>query len=117
MKEDIFYVGIKNPLELRKNLLENSKNIIKNLQRHEHFKAIREEKIEQIMKLKSVMNDIKKLNIRLKAELPKTELRAKREKPAPSKKTTSLRKTPKKSEIERLEKELDFIESKLKDIS
>ncbi len=55
MNDNIFYVGIKNPIDVRKNLLESSKYIIKNLQRHERFKAIRGEKIGQIMKLKEIM--------------------------------------------------------------
>ncbi len=115
MNDNIFYVGIKNPIDVRKNLLESSKYIIKNLQRHERFKAIRGEKIGQIMKLKEIMYDVGKLNARLKAELPKTELRAKET--AKEYKTSIPGKVKKASEIEMLEKELDFIESKLKDIS
>lgn len=122
MKEDLFYVGIKNPLDVRRSLLESYKHMIKGLQRHERFKEVREEKAEQIIKLKNVMGDIEKLNARLKAELPKTELRAKKEKET-EKEGRKLSKHahskhPKKvSEIERLEKELDEIENKLSDIS
>ena len=109
MKENTFHVGIKDPIELRKNLLESSRDIIKSLQKHERFKAIREEKIEQIIKLKNVMGDIEKLNKRFKAELPKIELRAKKEEISKKyKKTKPFRNI---SEVEKLEKELDFIEA------
>ena len=114
MKENIFYVGVKDPIELRKSLLESSRDIIKSLQKHESFKEIREEKTEQIIKLKNVMSDIEKLNKRLKAELPKIELRAKEE---ISKKYKKIKPSKNISEIEKLEKELDFIESKLNEIS
>lgn len=116
MKENIFHVGIKDPIELRKNLLESSRDIIKSLQKHERFKAIRERKIEQIIKLKNVMSDIEKLNKRLKAELPKIELRAKEKEEIP-KKYKKIKPSGNISEVEKLEKELDFIESKLNELS
>jgi len=116
MKENLFYAGIKNPVELRKSLLESSRDVIKSLQKHERFKVVREEKAEQIIKLKNVMNDVEKLNIRLKAELPKTELRAKKEEGIPKNYKKTARPSN-MSKIEQLEKEIDFIESKLKDIS
>lgn len=118
MKEDIFYVGIKNPLDVRRGLLESYKYMIKGLQMHEKFKSTREEKIEQIIRLRNVMEDIEKLNARLKAELPKTELRAKNTNVEQTMPKTTYSRAPKKmSEVERLERELDDIESKLSEIS
>ena len=119
MTNDVFYVGIKDALTVRKDLLICSKDIIKNLQKYERFKQTREEKIKLIMELSHIMRDLEKLNLRLKADLPKIELRAKKAtslQNAPAKTRKGKKRalvTKKESEIEKLEKELNFIESKL----
>ena len=75
-KEEVFYVGVKDPIEIRRSLLESSKEIVQYLQRAERFKATRTEKAEQIAKLKQTMREITSLTRKLKTALPKTQIRA-----------------------------------------
>jgi len=121
MKEqDVFYVGIKDPVSVRRDILESSKDIIKNMQSFEKFKDAREERVKLIMHLKHMMDDLQKLNARLKAELPKVELRASEVQQSKGKTTVKKTKTVKTktvSEAARLEKELDEIESRIKGLS
>ena len=39
-----FFVNLKDPIDLRREILESSKSVIEGLQRFEQFKRIREEK-------------------------------------------------------------------------
>ena len=136
--DEVFYVGMKDPIEIRRSLLESSKEMVQYLQRAEKFKAVRTEKAEEIAKLKEIMNDATKLISKLKTSLPKTKIRtrmhkheeevmkealvkelgeakeefevaAKEAKPAEVKKA----KPKPASELEKLESELSAIESKL----
>jgi len=75
-KEEVFFVGIKDPIELRRSLLESSKEMVQYLQRNERFKEIRKEKAEEILKLKALIEDMQKLMRKVKSELPKTNIRA-----------------------------------------
>ena len=75
--DGVFYVGVKDPIEIRRSILESSKEMLQYLQRAEKFKEVRKEKTEQIVKLKETMNDVHVLVRKLKAHLPKTGLRSK----------------------------------------
>jgi uncharacterized membrane protein YkoI len=134
---DVFYVGVTEPIEIRRNILECSKDIIQYLQRFEKFKQVRLEKEEEIRKLKETTHDIRVMVRKLKAALPKTKLRAMLHKheeevmmSAPVEKETKAakKKASKKSEektaqervperhvteLEKLESELGEIESRL----
>jgi len=123
-KEKAFYVGIKEPLDLRKNLLEQSKMVVKSLQKYERFKDIRRKKIENIMNLKNIIKEIKKLNNDLMSKLPETKIKTERKerKIVPKDKKeieVELSKTDikKMGELEKLEAELSSIESKLNTLS
>jgi len=74
-KEEAFYVGINDPIEIRRSILESSKDIVQYLQRAERFKAIRAEKTEQLDKLKVLSKEIQSLMRKLRSGLPKTKLR------------------------------------------
>jgi len=98
MEED-FFVGLNEPTEIRRNLLEASKLVIQNLQRHEKITLIREEKLR---KIKALSNDIKKIKVmsnELKDLLPKTSI-----------KTTKVTNS---TELRKLEHELTEIEEEL----
>lgn len=120
-EKELFFVGVKNPVELRRTVLEGSKDIIENLQKYEKFKAVREEKAKQIEKLRAIIKEIYKFVAKLKAELPTTSLRAEEieEKPKKIIKGRKVKREikiePKKelTELEKLESELDVIENKL----
>lgn len=75
-EEDVFFVGVEDPIELRRSILESSKDLLQYLQRFEKFKEVRMEKQEQLLKLSAVGEEIRKLVRKLKAELPKTRIRA-----------------------------------------
>jgi hypothetical protein len=130
---DVFYVGVNEPVEIRRNILECSKDIIQYLQRFERFKQVRLEKEEEIRKLKETTHDIRVMVRKLKNALPRTKLRAmlhkheeeimmaEKEKPAKKKvvkkvvEEVSQERVPerKATELERLEAELGEIESRL----
>lgn len=105
MKEDFFYVGIKEPVELRRSLLESSKLVIQNLQKYEKIRGIREEKLKQTEELKNLLAEIKRLNNKLKAAFPRM---VPREIPAEKK----AKKEP--DEIRVLEQELSEVEEELR---
>jgi hypothetical protein len=124
VKQEPFYVGIKDPTELRRTLLESTRDIVQHLQKSERFKAVRKEKLEEIAKLKSLIKEITKNINKLKQVLPKTKLRASKaaapekavvEKPREEiKERHKIEERPKPStELEKLESELNEIEKRL----
>lgn len=137
-KEEVFFVGMKDPIEIRRSLLESSKEMVQYLQRAERFKKVRAEKAEEIAKLKATIREIHSLVRKLKAKLPKTKIRAKLhshekkyEKEAVTEKLAEeiivkkpvkatapkVEKKKSETELEKLEKELGEIESRLTRLS
>ncbi len=136
-KEEVFFVGVQDPIEIRRTLLESSKEMLQILQRYEKFKEVRKEKHAAIAHLKEDLKNIQALFARFKKRLPTTHLRlllqkeqAKVEKPAKVKKGVKkgskekVLKTQKEkakvklikkemSDLEKLESELAAIEGKL----
>ena len=115
---ELFFVQVKEPSEVKRIILESLKDILEMLQMFEKSRHARHEKLVKIQKLRSLMKDANKLIGDLKAKLPQTSLKgaAAREdkqpkKPAKKKEEQQPRKT---SELERLEAELSAIEGKLK---
>ena len=128
--EDVFYVGVKSPDDFRKDLLEGTKSVIHLLQRYERFKKVRIEKIEETLKLREVISELMLLNKKLKASLPQTKLRnlpkinlPEFEEPRKVKAKDTLQKMKveqavrSRSDLEKLEEELNFIEGKLGNIN
>lgn len=76
-EDEVFHVGVKNPTELRRGILENSRDMVKFLKRYEKIKDIREEKKQAIKRLKKDSKDIREAINKLKEHLPRTKLRAK----------------------------------------
>jgi len=132
MKEEsnIFFVGVREPEEVKKNLLESLKEVVESLRRFEKFKEIREEKARNISKLRDDIKELAGVASRLKAALPETKLRIavesfkKPKKKRHAGKKAEAQKTEVKkeaidkvrrpvSELEKLEAELSAIESKL----
>ena len=75
MEEELFFVGIRDPIEIRKELLTSSKNLIDSLRKFEQYKDIKEEKSQHIMELKRVFDEILVLNKKLRNHLPRTPLK------------------------------------------
>lgn len=133
-----FYVGIVNPKEVRKNLLESSKIFVQALQRYEKVKEIKEEKQKKIVELKGIIADISFTITELRTHLPdytitslpkkekkKEEItmlptQIKRTKPTAKAKSSKKGKKTKnpevkpKTEVSRLQNELKTIETKLR---
>ena len=108
MDENVFYVGIKEPIQLRRLLLECSKEILQSLQDYEKIQAIREEKIQNIMQLKTLIKEIYNLNSQLGRILPKAQLRASEE---PKQIIPSEHR--RRQELDTFQNQLDAIEQKL----
>ena len=112
-KAQDFFVNIESPSELRRPILESSREVIHLMQDFESLKSIRTEKSETMEKLDNVMKEISVLVTKLKAELPKV--------PA-SKKKTTLKKTSvrKKTVVKKVESkpksDLDKLEAELNDV-
>ncbi len=116
-----YFVAVKNPEDVRRNLLTTSKTIITGLAQYERFRQVRHEKLESIRKLRLDLKHTATLISKLKMHLPSLEVHVVAPKPAPMKITSPQKAlvtrapTPKKelNELERLEAELDDIEKKL----
>jgi len=146
-QEDVFFVGLKEPSQLRRTVLETSKEAVHTLQQYERFKEVRIEKTKEILRLKGIFKELDNLITKLKVKLPKTSLRVKAAKEEEEAKIiidegnnieeeikehrakggrkklrnvkNALVKKPAKrlSEVEKLEAELNDIEEKLGNIS
>ena len=75
-KDDLFYVGVRDPIELRNTLLESSKDLIQYLQRFEKLRITREEKKREMGNLKEALKEITKEAAKLKRLIPKAKIRA-----------------------------------------
>ncbi|MBL7055841.1 hypothetical protein ISS07_02930 [Candidatus Woesearchaeota archaeon] len=123
-EDDLFFVEVKEPNEIRRGILESLKDIVENLQRFEKFKEIRKEKMHNIEILRTDLKDLNKQITNLKSAFPDTKLREIKTKLKPTidkKKTKKRKHKPKeviqekpKTELDRLESELGAIEEKLK---
>ena len=127
---ELFFVQVNDPGEVRRNILETLRDIVEVLKRFEKFKHLRHEKLEKINKLRGLLKETNKIFGNLKAKLPQTNLRATviREIPKQPKKThhrkgkkmkVAEEKMPKKemTETDKLEAELTAIENKLKSLT
>lgn len=125
-KAEVYYMGIPNPVEIRKNILESARDMVQFLQMFEKFRIIREEKKQASALLKKHVRELTTLTNKIKTMLPKTSLRTKSKKIEPEKiekveTIEALKEAPQKSElpdidvddIEELETELRDIEDKL----
>jgi uncharacterized protein (DUF885 family) len=144
--EETYYIGISEPLEIRRTILETSKSIIQAMHRYEKYKSYRDEKFQLIKTLNKEMNELNTMISALKSALPKSTIVVKkaREEYLAAKKVGDvvaqevkgndvkveisstpklqapqvLTKTKKElSEIEKLELELSDIESKLSSLN
>lgn len=124
----LFFVQIKEPVEVRRNILETLKEIVEVLQRFEKFKQMRHEKLERINKLRVLLRQANRMLGDLRGKLPQTNLRAAAARESPvhkahhkkRKKSKKEDKEPQKKEltqVEKLEAELSAIESKLKSLA
>lgn len=69
--EDFYFVSIKRPLELRRQILECSRKTIYSLQDYQRLVLFRERKLKEIKKLDSLMKELLFLNKKLNDKLPR----------------------------------------------
>lgn len=111
-EKDIF-VGIKDPKEVRRAMLEALRDLISLLQKSEEMKRVRAERYETVAELRARMNDIAIDLARLEQMLPKyTFEKPKIEEVVEKKEGKKPR--AKEEDIELLERELAEVEAKLK---
>jgi chromosome segregation ATPase len=75
MEQKDYFVGIYDPVDVRRNLLESSRNIVKSLESFDNLQRIRHDKLKSIKELKSMMNEIDMILAKLKEKLPNAHLR------------------------------------------
>ena len=73
-KEDGIFVGVKDPLRVRKDILESSRDVLDGLKSYESFKQVREEKRMLFEQLRSDARSISLLIGRLRGELPQLKV-------------------------------------------
>lgn len=117
MSEELF-VGIPEPIDVRRNLLESSRDLIKCLQTYEKLELIRNQKLKYFKEMKRVSAELDLLITKLKQKIPKQGIR-KLEKTEQKKKITEELITPNKklkSDLKKLEEQLQEIEEQLKNL-
>ncbi|MBW2980233.1 hypothetical protein KY360_02345 [Candidatus Woesearchaeota archaeon] len=131
-EEGVFFVGVKDPDGLRRDILQTAREAIETLQLFDRFSSVRNEKINYIVELKSDLREITRLLSKIKAVLPKAKLRIKLhehekfagkfeevqakkkgKKKGAKKEAPVIKEKPMSSELEKLESELSAIEGKL----
>lgn len=127
-KEDkeLFFVEVREPNEVRRNILESLKSILESLQSFEKFKEARKEKVHRIEKLDRDIRVLGKHISRLKGILPEAKIREAvvqrpKEEEEPRKKHRHHKKKTEEvkrplTEVDRLESELGAIEEKLRSL-
>lgn len=121
-KNEVFYMGISNPIEIRKNILESARDMVQFLQMFEKFRIIREEKKQATILLKKHIKELNILTNKLKVALPKTSFRTKsKTEETPEikepQKIEIIEEEPKKSEIPDIDiDDIEALESELKEI-
>ncbi|MBI5388982.1 hypothetical protein HZB01_01225 [Candidatus Woesearchaeota archaeon] len=105
------YIGISDPLTVRRALLETSKEAISYLQRFEEFKKVRTEKLAFISEYHTTIHDLQKQMAKLRSLMPNTSLHATM--PEPKHKVKVKQQAVEQPEIDRLKQELSRIESQL----
>lgn len=114
-KQEEFFIRISEPAEIRRNLLQSSKTLLACMQSHEKVKRLRERKMEQLLRLRSIMRETAVLLGKFRGILPKERLTAmvkKYEQHAIGFESAAP-KEPSGTELEALEREIAQIEERL----
>ena len=119
IEPEVYYVGIKEPVALRRELLLNSRGLIHSLKKYELFKELRKEKILYVYELRRVMEELSVLQRKLRRALPSSKLQGlekKQELPKQKKELVQQEINAEKTRLELLESELDKIEERLEEL-
>lgn len=122
--EDIVYVGIDEPVAVRRNLLEASKSMVRVLKGQHNVSLIRAEKHRLIEELRAKVNEISQLVTAARQALPQMDEstlpkpavpKAEKPKMAPQPRPAAPARKA-ESHMDKFEKELHDIEDKLKSL-
>lgn len=121
MVKDDYFVGVYDPIDVRRNLLENSKELIRSLQSFDALLKIRHQKVRAYRENKEIMSELDLLITKLKSKLPKSHLRKAIEKKRPKRvmslgSSTNLKSDSREkfvSELKKLELEMKNIEKEI----
>ena len=112
-KEDPLYVGIPQASEVQKSLLESSKDLLLILKQSETVASIREDKKEKIESMNKLLKEMRTQLNKLKRTIPHIVAKTEAAPIAEVKKAPSRKVSVPKSEVQKIEDELAFIESRL----
>ncbi|MBD3319268.1 hypothetical protein GF342_05155 [Candidatus Woesearchaeota archaeon] len=127
MTED-FFVGVRNPKDVRRELVTSSRSLVEALIKYEKYKGLREQKLQTLEELKSTMDELVVLNRKLRGRLPKvkrkkmesiphecpeTGSKKKIGKKTTAKKKEVKKKPPVKSRLDKLREKIEEYESKI----
>ncbi len=123
-KKEEFYVGVSNANSVHLSLLESKKEILQSMKIFQEMKQIRQQKIEEKQMLRKNVRLIQVQLGKIKRAMPHINLPAEEEKPAPApiqQPVEQKKEEPKpapppahpKTELDRIESQLQEIESKL----
>ena len=115
-REKTFFLGIQNSQELRVNLLQASRDIIKALDASQNIAKRREEKKRLVKKIKSDIAEIEKLLNKLQHLLPKEKIIIEQDLPVKKTKDLPVLNRPTKSKNEKTQKNLKKLEKQLYDL-
>ena len=110
-KEPLF-IGVKDPVFVRRNVLLSSKNLIDCLKKYEGLVDLRLRKQNYVVDFKRIVDELLVLNRKLRSHLPKTKIREK-EVPVKTKTAKPEASFMSHAHLDILDKELSRIESKL----
>ncbi|MEM4396998.1 MAG: hypothetical protein QW757_00050 [Candidatus Woesearchaeota archaeon] len=114
---DELFVGIPEPIDVRRNLLESSKDLIKCLQTYDKLEAIREQKLKYFKEMKRVSSELDMLVNRLKQKLPQTIRKLEKKENKKIVEENLIKPNKKlKSDLQKLEEQLQLIEEELRSL-
>ena len=111
MSED-FFIKINDPTEIRKYILESSKEILKCMHKYEDIESIRRKKLTYLMQLRQLMKETTVLMTKFRTKLPREKLARLPKRFDQTMKQEFVR-APSSTEIEDLSREISHIEEKL----
>ncbi len=117
-EKDQFFVGISGTTELRRNILEGSREMVRTLQSFEKLQEIRAEKLRRMKQFKTVIEELKLLIAKLNDSIPEIRLKepiAKKNLKLEKRKTKAkpVRRDEDVLELRKLEEDLSSIEGRL----
>ena len=117
-EKDQFFVGISGTTELRRNILESSREMVRTLQSFEKLQEIRAEKLRRMKQFKTVIEELKLLVAKLNDSIPEIRLKepiAKKNLKLEKRKTKAkpVRRDEDVLELRKLEEDLSSIEGRL----